>query len=194
MQTFLPYESFKKSAECLDYKRCFKQVVEAKQILSTLKFKQERAQAGQSTEKISRGWLNHPAVLMWEGFETALMIYYNTFYNVCEEKWGVNFQKCQKIVFEDDKFICNLPKWLGNPLLHASHRGRLLDKKPEHYKQFEWEEEPIPEKIGYWWPIKTKKCDNSKIMEWFSSKYILINYSYYFPEKDFGIKMVKKDV
>ena len=37
MQTFLPYEDFTKTAQCLDYKRLGKQRVEAYQILRILK-------------------------------------------------------------------------------------------------------------------------------------------------------------
>ena len=58
MQTFLPYTDFIKSAKCLDYKRLGKQRVEAKQILNIL--------LGETTKA---GWTNHPAVLMWSGYE-----------------------------------------------------------------------------------------------------------------------------
>lgn len=190
INTFLPYPSFKQSAECLDKKRCFKQVVEARQILTALEFK--RKQEGHpSSEKTSRGWVNHPATLMWEGYEEALSIYYNTFYNVCVKKWNIQFEKCQKIIFDNIEVVWKYPKWLGIPLLHASHRGRLLDKKLEHYSQFGWEEEAIPESVGYWWPVRTKKCDNSKILEWFSSRYRLINFNPWYHESSIYTKMVK---
>ncbi len=51
MQTFLPYESFDESTMVLDKKRCWKQVVEAAQIIDVLE--------GRRT-----GWANHPAVKM----------------------------------------------------------------------------------------------------------------------------------
>ena len=63
MQTFLPYPDFTASAQSLDSKRLGKQRVEAIQIMRTL--------LGIST----RGWRNHPAVLMWEGHEAALWRY-----------------------------------------------------------------------------------------------------------------------
>ena len=66
MQTFLPYADFSKTAKCLDYKRLGKQRVEAKQILNILLDRTE-----------TKGWRNHPAVLMWVGYENALKIYYN---------------------------------------------------------------------------------------------------------------------
>ena len=49
MQTFLPYASFIKSAQCLDDKRLGKQRVECLQILKAIK-------------DVNYGWRNHPAV------------------------------------------------------------------------------------------------------------------------------------
>jgi len=88
MQTFLPYRNFRESAECLDYKRLGKQRVEAWQILNALVNKRNGV-----TQKLDKngklrkiGWLNHPAVIMWEGYEQALKEYYNTMVMVWEEK------------------------------------------------------------------------------------------------------------
>ena len=64
MQTFLPVPDFEASAAFLDKKRLWSQVREARQILNTL--------IGES-----KGWRNHPAVKMWDGYEPALMEYYN---------------------------------------------------------------------------------------------------------------------
>jgi hypothetical protein len=94
MNTFLPYEDFKKTAECLDNKRLGKQRVEAWTIYLTLqKIKEKgRAVAPNCTkpygdkcgycyeckryqETIKIGWENHPAVKMWKGYELALMEY-----------------------------------------------------------------------------------------------------------------------
>ena len=54
MQTFLPYKTFKQSAQVLDNKRLGKQRVEAYQIL--------RALCGES-----KGWVHQPATVMWRG-------------------------------------------------------------------------------------------------------------------------------
>ena len=56
MQTFMPYEDFRKTFECLDYRRLGKQRIEAFQILRCL-------------EGLTSGWKNHPAVKMWRGHE-----------------------------------------------------------------------------------------------------------------------------
>ena len=69
MQTFLPYESFKESAKVLDYRRLGKQRVEGMQIINTI-LKPEQ-----------KGWRNHPIVIMWTPYVTALMMYTNTIIN-----------------------------------------------------------------------------------------------------------------
>jgi len=57
MQTFMPYGSqYDQTAKCLDVKRLGKQRVETYQILKAL--------LGES-----KGWRNHPATRMWEGYE-----------------------------------------------------------------------------------------------------------------------------
>jgi hypothetical protein len=62
MQTFLPYQNFTKSAQCLDRQRLGKQRVEAWQILQAI------------TNK-DYGWQNHPAVKMWRGHPRLLSMY-----------------------------------------------------------------------------------------------------------------------
>ena len=66
MQTFLPYPSFKQSAEALDYKRLGKQRIEAMTIYDILT---------ERTKTIA--WTHHPALLMWKRYEDALALYYN---------------------------------------------------------------------------------------------------------------------
>jgi len=96
MQTFLPYSNFIKSALTLDhynagkYSRCWKQVVEAKQILCTL-----HANELPKEWKLSKDWIyqkriNHPGVQMWKGYENWLISYYNIFLQVCKCKHKIN--------------------------------------------------------------------------------------------------------
>ncbi len=133
MQTFLPYADFAATARCLDKKRCFKQAVEAQQILNTL--------------ATDNGWRHHPAVKMWRGYELALRAYFNA---VLEEsiRRGVNTRYRP---FEIQQREIALPPWLGHEPFHASHRARLLDKAPEHYSRFGWIEKPNSR--GYLWPM-----------------------------------------
>ena len=77
MQTFLPYPGYIGSASVLDKKRCFKQVVEAAQILDVLE--------GRKT-----GWKNHPAVKMWVGYTNEFKVYFNDFLRVSKEKNSIN--------------------------------------------------------------------------------------------------------
>ena len=137
MQTFLPYKSFEKTAECLDYRRLGKQRVEALQIFNAL--------TGVPTKsgKSYTGWLNHPAVIMWKGYEEALLLYKNKMI----EEWilrGYN-NTMDMIGLPDD---IEMPRWLGNSKLHASHRSNLLRKDYEYYSKFNWEES---DDMEYYW-------------------------------------------
>ena len=69
MQTFLPYEGFKQSFKILDYRRLGKQRVEARQVLNILRDKTS-----------TKGWRNHPITRMWDGYESALKLYFNLYY------------------------------------------------------------------------------------------------------------------
>ena len=133
MQTFLPYPDFRESLQCLDYRRCGKQRVEAYQIIGTL--------------KNGSRWQNHPAVLMWKDNIEALMLYYNISLEVWREKGFRNIKL--------EPFPCSptpkMPVWLGLNAFHASHRSNLLRKLPEHYGRFGWKEGP---ELEYYWPSK----------------------------------------
>jgi len=131
MQTFLPYPSFVDCAACLDNKRLGKQRVEAKQIHNVL--------TGQS-----KGWGGHPAVLMWQGYEQALLFYYDRIVHEWIRRGFVNNMPLYGVEFE------KAPPWLGFAPLHASHRSNLLRKDPIHYMIFGWEE---PDNLPYFWPV-----------------------------------------
>ena len=137
MQTFLPYEDFTLSAQCLDYRRLGKQRVEALQIFNALE--------GIPTKSGRQytGWLNHPAVTMWRGYEEALLLYRNKMI----EEWilrGYN-NTMEMVGVSDD---VEMPHWLGNEKLHSSHRSNLLRKDFEFYSQYGWRETP---NLEYYW-------------------------------------------
>lgn len=144
MQTFLPYPSFLESARCLDNKRLGKQRVETWQIL-------------QAISNPSYGWQNHPAVNMWRGHESALVDYGLA---ICDEWIARGYRDTVRSRFID-QFVFHgspsLPTWLGNSILHASHRSALLFKDHKHYGQFGWSEKPdTPNEKGslnYFWPV-----------------------------------------
>jgi hypothetical protein len=129
MQTFLPYPSFEKSASVLDYRRLGKQRVEAYQILRALR-------------GLSKGWVNHPATVMWRGYEPALEQYLRVMIN---EWTGRGYNNT--MVVPDHKPMIVIPPWFGDERVHASHRANLKRKDPEYYSAFD--EDPA---MPYYWP------------------------------------------
>lgn len=134
MQTFLPYKDFKKSVQSLDYRRLGKQRVEAHQILNIILNRTE-----------SKGWRNHPAVLMWKCCPNSLKLYFN----ICLDEWekrGYRNNMPREII--RGKVV--YPDWLGNRKFHAAHRSNLLRKDYKYYSRFKWKES---NKLPYVWPI-----------------------------------------
>lgn len=133
MQTFLPYASFLKSVEVLDYRRLGKQRVETFQVLNILLDRTD-----------SKGWRNHPVVRMWRGYEAALQFYQN-----CTiEEWVRRGYK-NNMKFEIIEDVVILPDWFGNDDFHRSHRSNLLRKDFGYYSEFFDE----PDNLEYVWPV-----------------------------------------
>lgn len=131
MQTFLPLDDFFGSVQVLDDKRLGKQRVEALQILNAL-------------EGRSRGWVNHPAVRMWRGYEDALRVYHDD----CISEWiSRGFKNTMPFLSVGGGVL--LPPWFGDEAFHASHRSNLLRKDPEFYGWYGWSE---PHDLPYVWP------------------------------------------
>ena len=143
VQTFLPYPSFDLSAKVLDRQRLGKQRIEAKQIYFAL-------------TRNDYGWQSHPAVLMWRGYEGALLRYGIA---ICGE-WVDRGYRDQQLGFFRARFAARRkinedPPWLGDKAFHASHRSNLLRKDPEWYGQFGWSEGPD---LEYVWPVEQATC------------------------------------
>lgn len=139
MQTFLPYESFIRSARVLDDKRLGKQRVEVLQMLKAL-------------NRETEAWSHHPCTKMWRGHEQFL-IYYGLI--ICEEwkRRGFRDTCYHKIESYISKFPldCARPKWLGSEEFHLSHQSKLVSKRPAFYgKEFGWD---IPDNLPYIWPV-----------------------------------------
>ena len=139
MQTFLPYPDFIDSLLALDKKRLGKQRVEAWQILDILLFPNKFRK--------SKAWFNHPAVLMWKGYEDALIEYYNISLEAFEYYGGNNIKLKPIFINYKPKY----PKWLGNEKFHASHRSNLLRKDLTFYSKYGWIE---TDDLEYVWPSK----------------------------------------
>jgi hypothetical protein len=137
MQTFLPYADFHQSVQALDYRRLGKQRVEAMQLVN-------------STYKLARGlpvkgWANHPARNMWDGYMDALKLYHN----VCIQEWLARGYNNTMQLYDLPKDVV-MPPWIGDERVHRSHRSNLLRKDPVFYSQFNWLESPD---IPYYWPV-----------------------------------------
>ncbi len=151
VQTFLPYSDFERSARALDRKRLGKQRVETIQVIRALTWP-------------GYGWANHPAALMWRGFEEALGRYGIT----CCEVWtdlgfadscaltmitdlraaGVEQVRTQSELADANA----LPQWLGDPAVHRSHRSALVRKDPEHYRPLFPD---VADDLPYVWPVRS---------------------------------------
>jgi len=131
MQTFLPYPEFRRSLECLDSRRLGKQRVEAMQILNAFR-------------RSSGGWVNHPAKIMWTGYENALRLYHN----LAIEIWAARGFRNGMLPAPIDGPVV-FPPWLGDEAFHAAHRSNLLRKDPLFYGRYGWTEPPD---LPYVWP------------------------------------------
>jgi hypothetical protein len=154
MQTFLPYADFMESAKVLDKKRCWKQVVEAKQIIEVLELKQKVQIVSDGYASVGKTipWQNHPAVKMWEGHVTALKIYFDCFLWVCIHIHGIK----TKYDFYNLEGTFDTPWWLGNEDFHRAMRSRLIEKDREFYLPL------FPNDEGfnggkYFWPVMETK-------------------------------------
>jgi hypothetical protein len=152
VQTFLPDPDFLVSARLLDDRRLGKQRVEAMQILRAL-----------TRERY--GWQSHPAVLMWTGYEEALVRYG---LEVCRAWTERGRADTVAVTIVDDLRVgtgrrrvrsqpalaraARLPPWLGDPDLHRSHRSALVRKDPEWYRpRFP----DVPDDLPYVWPVRS---------------------------------------
>ena len=141
MQTFLPYESFEKSAQTLDWRRLGKQRVEGMQIINAITGKTRK------DGKPYKGWINHPCSVMWKAYVPALKHYTNVFI----QEW-INRGYNNNMEFYDTGKII-MPDWIGNEKFHSSHRANLLRKDFDYYSQFGWTENP---ERPYVWHDKEK--------------------------------------
>ena len=144
MQTFLPYASFEKSAKCLDNKRLGKQRVEAMQILTVLDHKRYY----KDYKEYKKGWWNHPAVKMWQGYDEALRQYMR-----CVIVEWVNRGFANSISIPHKK-ECVLPAWLKSKAFLNSHRSNLIRKDKAWYGKYKWK---VKNNLPYIWPTSSKE-------------------------------------
>jgi len=151
VQTFLPYPDFERSARSLDPKRLGKQRVETIQVVRAL-------------TRPGYGWANHPATLMWKGFEEALGRYGFTccevwselgFGDTCAATIGADLRTAGVTQVRTQAELAAagaLPPWLGDEELHRSHRSALVRKDPAHYRPLFPD---VPDDLPYVWPVRS---------------------------------------
>ena len=134
MQTFLPSSSFTESARMLDSKRLNKQILECYQILNVL-----------SGKSPTGGWRNHPAVLMWKGYERGLwkyvqaMIFEARNRGIKTENNEANLNRLKDLCWDD--WGNNAPSFWNDTTklmrVVTTHKASLFNKDPFYYMKFQ---------------------------------------------------------
>ena len=149
MQTFLPYPDFAASAAVLDGPRLGKQRVEALQVLRALTWE-------------TYGWKRHPAVRMWEGYPRGVAAYGLAVCaawtgrgrpDTCAATIGADLARAgfpPPLPQPELAALGELPTWLGDDRVHASHRAALVRKDPGFYGQLFPDADPS---MPYFWPV-----------------------------------------
>lgn len=89
-------------------------------------------------------WKNHPAVLMWKGYENALIEYRNCILYEWEKR---GYKNILSKYLDSGPVI--YPSWFSDERVFSSHRAALLYKNIDWYSQFNWIEKP---ELNYFWP------------------------------------------
>jgi Pyrimidine dimer DNA glycosylase len=145
MQTFVP-EGIKIATGMmeLDYRRLGKQRVEAWQILNVL-----RGVDNDGNPKDPKGWVNHPAVRMWRGYEGGLAIYGWTACSAWIHR-GYKDSLRPRFTAAMMELESKMPSWINDESVIVSHRSNLIRKMPEHYGPL-WPD--VPPDLPYVWPV-----------------------------------------
>lgn len=155
MQTFLPYADHAASARVLDRQRLGKQRVENLQIMTAL--------------MTGRGWVNHPATLMWRRYEWALLDYQ---FHICREWTDRGYKDTcydkTKLLYDrwrnwtEEKIW---PYWSGSEQFHLSHQSNLLRKDYIYYIQYF---PGVPIDMDYVWPEAVADYKKFNLTPWWA--------------------------
>lgn len=135
MQTFLPHTNTLDAARALDNKRLNKQILEGYQILKVL-----------SGASPSGAWRNHPAVLMWKGYEMGLWSYVRSMVDIASLR-GIKTENNVKNLnelyeqFHKDWGNEHPAFWLDeNKVMRiiTTHRANLFRKDPIYYAKYQY--------------------------------------------------------
>ena len=141
MQTFLPYPDPQETARSLDQARLGKQRVEALQVLRAVTLP-------------GYGWQSHPAIAMWRGFVPALTSYSLAITDEWIAQGHADTVRPQIAEFAPEVdgvpfSSLPLPPWLGDEVVHRSHRSKLVQKEPGWYRS---RFPDAPDDLEYVWP------------------------------------------
>jgi len=164
MQTFLPYADFYQSYQSLDKTRLQKQILETTQLLDCI------LNLPTKTGKPRKGWMDHPALLMWKNNPGSLVNYLRAGIKEAQNRnIKTDYAQSKLLQYETFNLDPRQPIWLGDSNIHSSHKSRLLQKGWEQkfkgqkntnkiiewYQSFKWPEMYDPElmQCDYKWPV-----------------------------------------
>ena len=140
MQSFSPLYTYEDCARVLDNKRCFKNALEAYQVLRIIR--------GVTNTK---GWRNHPVTLMWAKYPNSYVEYALCFTTEWLKRgYKTTLDTKLKQLYNPQESTIK-PDWWDVEEFHSSHRQTLLTKDFNYYSKFGWSEQP---KYEYWWPTQ----------------------------------------
>ncbi|CAH6418213.1 Hypothetical protein HVR_LOCUS80 [uncultured virus] len=130
MMTFIVIGDFILNAQLLDDQRLGKQRVEARQIINAIQNGGKRIidPSTGMNRAVLGGWVNHPIVIAWRPFVTALKYYTNCIIM----EWVRRGNNNTIPLFELPSLIM-MPWWVKWDRLHQSHRAMLYRKNPFYY-------------------------------------------------------------
>ena len=91
------------------------------------------------------GWMRHPVITQWRGYEDALRLYYD----FALEEWADRGFRNIELKFIELPDEIELPHWLGDQDFHESHQSNLLRKNFGYYHQYF----DVPTDLPYVWPM-----------------------------------------
>ena len=159
MNTWLPYEDFEKSVECLTDNHLRMQVTDCAKILYW------RTGMPIDGRNASRQQMLHPCVVQWDGYLSYLLDYSleamtqaqeRTYYGTKKEEINKRVEQILFIVPTVESRLDNSekPHWLGDKDYHDSHKSNLM-RVNSFYKEY-WITE-VNEGLEYVWPSGRKK-------------------------------------
>jgi hypothetical protein len=116
---------------------------------------------GQNDLTIRFGYIYHPAVLMWLGYEESLKMYLNAHILVSIERGIKNKMDTYEIHVDTVR-----PPWTHDPNFITRHRAVLLKKELDRHETPWYQLKPefmiIPTSFIYYWPFTPKIGQSAK--------------------------------